>query len=441
MKKSVIIVLNIFVSCIFTLLYSFNFVYAEPYPYQVGLYIDEFSSLVSDSNSFLFTLLDEEMTSILQSTDWICLYNTWENGILFFLYDVTDVNGSAFLGRNCITVDNNQHKAFIRLGVNWSYDLSVSDGEYLVALSQNLGIDTSSYSSYSSQLYANNVNFIAKLNALVGPFGASVRKTTRYNYRNVYNDSSDMFNKTVQSGNWQGINNINISGTIKNSTGANYTYQDLQDSHRTQIYLNQDIQLNTEQLQETIKGILLNSSNWHTSYQNKVSQSVYYHFYITFQKNVTGYILMSDNSKINLYNQHSVEFDSDTNVNVSSYHLVEHKQDNNVDFNQDSNFYKDSSGTADKLENNNSKLDTSVKDYTDMENKYMEDMHSNFNDVVPSSDLLKQNGFLNSAKWVSSQFNQLVDVQTSDGSQPFKLMLFFSLILGIALIMIGKIRG
>ena len=112
-----------------------------------------------------------------------------------------------------------------------------------------------------------------------------------------------------------------------------------------------------------------------------------------------------------------------------------------VDFNQDSNFYKDKTGTADKLENNNSKLDTSVKDYTDMENEYMQDMHNKFDDVKPNSDLLKQNGFLNSAKWVSSQFNNLVDVQTSDGSQPFKLMLFFSLILGIALIMIGKIRG
>ena len=112
-----------------------------------------------------------------------------------------------------------------------------------------------------------------------------------------------------------------------------------------------------------------------------------------------------------------------------------------VDFGKDSQFYKDDSGTSDKLQNKNGVLSDSVKNYTDMENTYMEDMHNKFDDVTPSSDLLKQNGFLNSAKWVSSQFNNLVDVQTSDGSQPFKLMLFYSLILGIALIMIGKIRG
>ena len=126
------------------------------------------------------------------------------------------------------------------------------------------------------------------------------------------------------------------------------------------------------------------------------------------------------------------------NIDVSQ---LTYSKGTQVDFNQDSNFYKDSSGTSDKLQNKNDVLSDSVKNYTDMENTYMEDMHNKFDDVTPNSDLLKQNGFLNSAKWVSSQFNNLVDVQTSDGSQPFKLMLFFSLILGIALIMIGKIRG
>ena len=140
-----------------------------------------------------------------------------------------------------------------------------------------------------------------------------------------------------------------------------------------------------------------------------------------------------NNSKYEYTSQYEMK-----NIDVSQ---LTYSKGTQVDFTQDSNFYKDKTGTADKLENNNNKLDTSVKNYTDMENKYMEDMHSNFNDVKPNSDLLKQNGFLNSAKWVSSQFNNLVDVETSDGSQPFKLMLFFSLILGIALIMIGKIRG
>ena len=148
--------------------------------------------------------------------------------------------------------------------------------------------------------------------------------------------------------------------------------------------------------------------------------------------NVQKSVYLVNNSKYEYTSQYEMK-----NIDVSQ--LI-YSKGTQVDFNKDSQFYKDDSGTSDKLQNKNDLLSDSVKNYTNMEDSYMNDMKNNFDGVNTDSDLLKQNGFLNSAKWVSSQFNNLVDVQTSDGSQPFKLMLFFSLILGIALIMLGKIR-
>ena len=181
------------------------------------------------------------------------------------------------------------------------------------------------------------------------------------------------------------------------------------------------------------------------SFFNQQIKHVYiFNNVITFDKPVDGILSFTENSNsksVYLVNSDKYEFTSQYEMKNIDVSQLTYSTGAKVDFNQDSNFYKDSSGTSDKLQNKNDVLSDSVKNYTDMENEYMQDMHNKFDDVTPNSDLLKQNGFLNSAKWVSSQFNNLVDVQTSDGSQPFKLMLFFSLILGIALIMIGKIRG
>ena len=176
----------------------------------------------------------------------------------------------------------------------------------------------------------------------------------------------------------------------------------------------------------------------------QIKNTYYINNVVTFDKPVDGILSYTENGNsksVYLVNSDKYEFTSQYEMKNIDVSQLNYSTGAKVDFNQDSNFYKDSSGTSDKLQNKNDVLSDSVKNYTDMENNYMNQMHDNFNDVKPDSDLLKQNGFLNSAKWVSSQFNNLVDVQTSDGSQPFKLMLFFSLILGIALIMIGKIRG
>ena len=178
-----------------------------------------------------------------------------------------------------------------------------------------------------------------------------------------------------------------------------------------------------------------------------VNQQIKHNYYInnviTFDKAVDGILTYYDGNvqkSVYLVNNSKYEYTSQYEMKNIDVSQLTYSKGTQVDFNKDSQFYRDDSGTSDNLQNKNDLLSNSVKDYTNMEDSYMNDMKNNFDGVNTNSDLLKQNGFLNSAKWVSSQFNQLVDVKTSDGSQPFKLMLFFSLILGIALIMLGKIR-
>lgn len=67
------------------------------------------------------------------------------------------------------------------------------------------------------------------------------------------------------------------------------------------------------------------------------------------------------------------------------------------------------------------------------ESSSIDDMNNKLSLLPSTSSLITNNKFLNSASWVRTQFNNI-------NSGPFATLLEFSLLLGIALIFIGKIR-
>ncbi len=128
----------------------------------------------------------------------------------------------------------------------------------------------------------------------------------------------------------------------------------------------------------------------------------------------------------------------------SSYYFLLYgtSKGTNVDFSADSNFSKDSTGTSSQLDTKTSIATNRINKMNNLESTYSKDMTSNFGNISSSDvSIVSDSSFLNSAQWVTSQFNNLVDVEISDGKKPFNMVLFYSLFLGIALIVIGKVKS
>ena len=112
-----------------------------------------------------------------------------------------------------------------------------------------------------------------------------------------------------------------------------------------------------------------------------------------------------------------------------------------VDANKDSVFVKDDTGVSDSLASSNTQLSDNISQVDKMQDTYTSQMSSSFEQIDTTSSLVTQGQFVQSAKWVATQFDDLLNIEVADGSKPFNLLLFYSLIFGIAMIMIGKIRS
>lgn len=87
------------------------------------------------------------------------------------------------------------------------------------------------------------------------------------------------------------------------------------------------------------------------------------------------------------------------------------------------------------LTNSNTTLNNRVDQMNNIETEYNSDLNAALDDIDISTDLVQHTGFTNAALWVSAQFNRLVL------GTPFELVMTFSLITGLALVLIGKMRG
>lgn len=95
-----------------------------------------------------------------------------------------------------------------------------------------------------------------------------------------------------------------------------------------------------------------------------------------------------------------------------------------------------SQGVSDALENTTSSFDSVSSDYDSLESGFVADMDSSLQDISVT-DLSAIDGFVNSAQWVSSKFTYLVGDDLI-GSNPLGLALTFSLLLGLAVLIIGR---
>ena len=178
----------------------------------------------------------------------------------------------------------------------------------------------------------------------------------------------------------------------------------------------------------------------------------HYTYFLTFSDLVSGsltYFTSSGSSKtIYLYKQNQVNIQLASSLRGSAetisnfdYSKLYIDNGNNVTFDESSNFYKDDSGSSIKLNDSTSALSSSIEQVDSIQNTYTDQMTNSFNQIDTNDSLIKQSKFISSAKWVTSQFDNLVNVQTDDGSKPFSLILFYSLLFGIAMVLIGKIRS
>lgn len=87
------------------------------------------------------------------------------------------------------------------------------------------------------------------------------------------------------------------------------------------------------------------------------------------------------------------------------------------------------------LNSENQQLTNTVSQMNSIETEYNSDLNAALGDIDLSTDLVQHTGFTNAALWVSTQFNRLVI------GTPLELVVSFSLITGLALVLIGKVRG
>ncbi|WP_456317590.1 hypothetical protein [Solobacterium moorei] len=84
---------------------------------------------------------------------------------------------------------------------------------------------------------------------------------------------------------------------------------------------------------------------------------------------------------------------------------------------------------------NNKKYDETGKNFNNLENSFSTDMNNNLNSIDSNPKLITNSKFINSMKFVSDMYTKLV-IDT-----PFEQILMFTATLGIALVLIGKLRN
>lgn len=82
-------------------------------------------------------------------------------------------------------------------------------------------------------------------------------------------------------------------------------------------------------------------------------------------------------------------------------------------------------------------MNQTISDYNTIENQFNDDFNDNMNAITPSDNGLDLMGsrFLNSANWVKTQFDRMTN------NTPFGSVLGFSLVLGLGLLIIGRVLG
>ena len=94
----------------------------------------------------------------------------------------------------------------------------------------------------------------------------------------------------------------------------------------------------------------------------------------------------------------------------------------------------ESQEVVNNFEGDHTELNNTVNDYHDIENNLVLDMNNNLEQIEVDSDLIQNNSFISSARWVAEQYTRI----TTDN--PIGSILKFSLVLGFVMIFLGRFR-
>lgn len=107
----------------------------------------------------------------------------------------------------------------------------------------------------------------------------------------------------------------------------------------------------------------------------------------------------------------------------------------------DNNLYQGGAGTQTSKDNNNfarNNFNNVANQYHNIESNNISNMSTQLNSIGTNNNLYSINGFINATQFVSTQFMNLINLDTSTA---ISSMIVFSLILGVALTIIGKLRN
>lgn len=147
-------------------------------------------------------------------------------------------------------------------------------------------------------------------------------------------------------------------------------------------------------------------------------------------------LLEDINSSLIIVNQHLVTIEgkidlTNSKLDTANNHLTEIE---NV-------LIRGNTISQNKVNSNNNKttnLNTTENQYHNIETTHLNNFQTNLDNISTTNNLYTNNGFLESAWFIRAVFNRLINY---DPSGALKLMISFSLVLGIALTIIGKLRN
>lgn len=93
----------------------------------------------------------------------------------------------------------------------------------------------------------------------------------------------------------------------------------------------------------------------------------------------------------------------------------------------------DSSSSSSALDNANENLGNSINDYDEIENGQVEDFNTNIGNLNTDLGILNLSDFTTTAMWLSNQMTRIVT-----SNNVIQYMITFSLIIGFALVLIGR---
>lgn len=447
-----------------TLFFSLSLLFLNVTP--VHAYVQfSLSSLTSDQIAYLNSTIHD---LALESNSFIVWFNSENNN----LYYTTNPDGISYTyPSNTVKYTNRSRMAYsgsiASYSNNGSFDFTTEVQMCLYFMYQgrlyvNMVWDDIGGSGSSNPLEMVNFNVLSKNSnmGLTSGSGTYVKGSTinfaavpKEGYKLDHWESPSGYVYPSSMGNPSKITNVTSDMTIyavfAPDDSSNYTDTDLNYTESVIRHYIDNRQLIYYDLKHSIDGtgtlyytdINIDSSNstisyyWYddiniyfdhncqgtiTIYRNDVLYKKFYHYGSKFDLEIT----YNDYTSLQMYsNNYSFVYD---------LHIVPDVTDELQDIKYLISNGSDITNTS--ITENDSKIDdfnSTSGQLDDIESSYTSTISSNLESLSFSNDLLSDNKFINTANWVGSTFNDLID-------NPLGLVLSFSLFVGLALLIMGK---